>query len=63
MSEVIFADALVCKHCGKIVERGIFNVLEHHKNCAANFDKFEYVYDAEYEIIEPKQIENKSATE
>lgn len=52
-----FPDALRCNHCGKIVERGIFRVVEHLDKCGGNLNDIETnVYDAEFEIIEQAKI-------
>ncbi len=49
-----FCDILLCKKCGELVERGIVNLSNHYAKCGSM--DFEDVFDAECEVIEPKQL-------
>lgn len=57
-----FPDALVCRKCGKVVERGIVNVVNHYDNCNGEFGAFDEIFDADYEVIQPKLIEQAIKT-
>lgn len=53
----LFCDALVCDKCGQIVERGIVSVSDHYQKCGSL--NLSPLNDAEFEVIEPKKINQK----
>jgi hypothetical protein len=53
----IWASCFLCKKCGKLVERGILNVIRHFETCKGSMDDLENVYDTDYKEV-TKQITN-----
>lgn len=59
-TELIFPDWYICRKCGAKVLRGIDNFVNHGLGCGGELEGV-YSEDAEFEIIQPKQIENGKA--
>jgi len=54
--QINWGDYFICVSCGARVERGIFNVSQHSKECSMLDLEMIYTEDADFEVIEPKQL-------